>query len=669
MEPNLDQRQTSGDPADLPPPGAAPEQEQSPIQFPAGMTEAWLVGECKRLEEEFKGWFQQYQEKIYENKLLYENKQAAGITSKDGPIIPKTTSIVDTHKARVMLPLFAQEKLFDLLPSGRQALQYQDAGDIAATVEDFLGEAVYDTPEFYQRMDVVALNLFLENCMMAYLTWHSEEEEYLQVSTAGGKTLSDLVATEQKWGKRTKGYPCFEPLTTDEMAFDPRCQFNMRKARWVRRRVNLTFTDLKVLERQKQLAGADELKAAANAAATGSSSTTGAQTAKDPQAQNAQRVEGTNLPKGSFDKDNVFVDVWFATLEWENEGKSEHGEFVFWLGNGEKVLRCKPNGSKRLKRPFLYTSLNQKVGGLMGQGPIDTVKALVKEIANTLAAERRLSWQAANSPIFYEPVTMLDGQRTILEGANLVPVLSSKGINRMDPPVAAIGLLRERLQFLLNQADQATAANEQTQGVQGNKDGTATEAQILAGSASIRIQYISNMVNAAFFAEMGGGYLELYREHGVEGEMAVREGGVDGNPVPITLLMLSQDYIIRPLGSMPEANKMNRFKLLSGALREVASIPPEALTDAQGNMHKVNTYDFLVKDVLPLIGVRGGQRLFTNLGQPAPRPMQGAQQGLQQEAQGMGGEAPAPMDMAGGGQQLGPMAGELGGQPLPQEVV
>jgi hypothetical protein len=306
---------------------------------------------------------------------------------------------------------------------------------------------------------------------------------------------------------------------------------------------------------------------------------------------------------------------------------------------------------------------NQKVDQMLGQGPVDMIKALVKDIANVLMAKRKLIWQTANSPIFYEPISMLDGKRTLLEGMNLVPTLSSKGINRMEPPVQAINILDKHIGMLIQMVREATASNEQMQGIATSGDTTATETRIMAASAGNRMQYGANMFNATFFVQVAEGYIELFRQCGQEGEMVTREAGVDGKPFPITLPMLAMSFKVRPSSALPQANKDRRFQLLNGMLTQFTNIPPQMLINEKGEQMQLNFYDFLVNDVLPLVDVRGAQRLFRKAPPPPMLPMppgapgepppsgQAAPPPPETGATQKGGMAPPPPPQAIGDQQ------------------
>jgi hypothetical protein len=654
----VDVLNTGGTPA----PGSTMEPE-APIQLPDGLTEAMILDQCSRMENEFQQWFKDALDKIEENWRLWENKQAAGIKNPEGPIIPLVFSVCETLKARYMGGMFSQEKLFDLLPDGEEALKPfvcpnptdpmappMTAADVASVMEDFIGESIYDTPDFFQRMDALIGNYLMENVMVARLRWHQYDDPKLQVQQQKDMEGRPTI-TGQGFQKKTKGCPILEPRSVREMAWDPRARFNAQAARWIRLRTMTPPSDLRAMEAQGTIQNAEAVEKLT--AMEGAANASMAEVA-DPQARQHKRVEGGSLPAGNWESKLVELDEFWSEITWKNTaGEWQTGDFNFWLGNRKSLLRFQaiPPDLKRLRRPFAMAVANQKVDQMLGQGPVDMIKALVKDIANVLMAKRKLIWQTANSPIFYEPISMLDGKRTLLEGMNLVPTLSSKGINRMEPPVQAINILDKHLGMLIQMVREATASNEQMQGIAASGDTTATETRIMAASAGNRMQYGANMFNATFFVQVAEGYIELFEQCGQEGEMVTREAGVDGKPFPITLPMLAMRFKVRPSSALPQANKDRRFQLLNGMLTQFTNIPPQMLINEKGEQMQLNFYDFLVNDVLPLVDVRGAQRLFRKAPPPPMLPMP---LGAPGEAPPSGQAAPPPPET--GATQKGGMA-------------
>lgn len=625
---------------------AMPMLPPDPIQLPPDLTETELLAMCERQEKDFTDFFKDTIKDIEDNARLYKGAAAAGVLGS-GPILPLVASIVDTQQARLMGQYFAQEKFFDLLPNGRSALDVPNAGDIASRVEDFLNEQIYDTPDFFQRMDKATRMLLIEDAIIARV--RGEDEDNYKMSVVRQDLNGQPVPTSIDFEEQKKTGPVFDVDSIRSYAWDPRASLNIRKAKWVRHRTNVTSGEIDEWAKTGVI-NVDAAKRAKQLS-QGAQNMSGnmGQDSKDPAGQYAKYVDGKNLPSGAWKDGLITVDEWIGYVCWGKDENVQSAEFVWWLVPDKQVLlKFGANTSKRLKRPFAMAILGQKQEGLLGQGPVDIVKPLIVKISNVMSAINKLMWQAANVPTFYEPSSMLDGRRTLLQDANLVPVMNAKAINRMEPPTTSIRLLQDYLNFLISQAREATASNEQAQGIGGGSD-TATESQILAQSAGMRTQYTINLANAELTCQIAELYLEWFRENGVPGEMVTREAGVDGNPVEITPEDLALDYKVRPLSSVPQSNKLARFKELSAVVEKIAAIPPQMLTDAQGQPMKLNLYEFLSQDMLPLIDVRGGQRLFTRLALPPVNPMLGAGGVMPVEAAGGG----MPNDMPPPNPELG----------------
>lgn len=598
-------------------------QPDSPIQFPPGLTEGKILDQTQRMENEFQLFFKDSLDKIEENWRLWENKQAAGIKNPEGPIIPLVFSTCETLKSRYMASIFAQERLFDLLPDGKESLKPytclnpQDpnappmtSSDVASVIEDFISEAIYDTPDFFQRMDALITNFLLENVMLARIQWGQESLSDMEVTTQSDM-LGKPAITGLEFTKRKRGFPTLRPRSIRNMAWDPRAQFNAQSARWIRDRTMTSPDDLRALEKEGVVVNVDKI--AKNTVAD-TANMAAAPTVGDPQARQHKRVEGGNvLPTGNWENELVQLDEYWSEISWkDDEDQWQFGDFKYWVANNKTIIKFEPIPDEIgcLRRPFAMAVSNQKPENLLGMGPVDIIKALVKDVANVLMAKRKLIWQTANSPIFYEPISMLDGKRTLLEGMNLIPTLSSKGINRMEPPVQAINILDKHLGMLIQMVRESTASNEQMQGIAPSGDTTATESRIMAAASGTRIQYGSNMFNTTFFSQLAEGYIELFRQCGQDKEMVTREAGVDGKAFPVTLDMLKLRFRVRPRTAIPQANKDRRFQLLNGMLTQFTHIPPTMLINEKGEQMQLNFYDFLVNDVLPLVDVRGAQRLF-----------------------------------------------------------
>lgn len=660
----------------------------SPIKLPVWLPEATILSKLEKCETDYAVWNKIELQRIEDKYKMLENKQGAGITTPDGPIIPLFYSTVETIKSTVMAADFSQQKLVDLLPEGQESLKqapmvpnpafmahmqappppvdhneppppgmppipaplpppdpmipdpaFKSAADIASIMEDFLGESVYDTPDYFQKKDNLFQNLLIENMMVSRVKWEEYEDYDLQTQQSPETVMQSPVTVQAGFEKKTKGCPNFVPRSVRGLGFDPRCQYNFRAASWLRDRTMVTKEELLTLQAKGTITNVDKIEMNSQIDNANQSQMTDPN--RDPQARQAKQVEGVNLPVGNTTGQLIQLDEYWAEFSGEGDNATEMVDLKLWIANGKTILMAEPNDPtyKFLKRPFAVGVINQKSGQVSGMGPLDAIMALIRDIANVLSAKKKLIWQAANAITFYEPVSMLDGKRTLLEGHTLVPTLSSKNINRFPPPSEAIAVLDRHLQFLITKVHEATAANDQAQGIGSEGNDTATEAKILAASSGKRLQYLINMVNSTWATQVIEGYLELYRQCGIQGDMVTREAGVDGEPIAITYDMLKMRFKIRPISAAPQSQKIARFNQLQNLLMGLLQLPPGTLTNDQGKPMQVNAYDFMVQDMLPLIDVRGAQRLFRTVDAPMGMPQ------MPQQGQGQHAMAPPPPTM------------------------
>jgi hypothetical protein len=256
----------------------------------------------------------------------------------------------------------------------------------------------------------------------------------------------------------------------------------------------------------------------------------------------------------------------------------------------------------------------------MAQGPVTVIKQMQKDLNSSMANLGQLIKNAAYSPTFYEPVSGLDGRRVSLQSNSLIPVLSVKGIQRFEPDTQAIGLIEKYIEFIINEMRQATAANDQAQGIDGEQGGgTATEAQILAQGSNNRFAYIVEMINSAMFGGLASEYFQLWKQFGEPGKMVVKDGSNDGEGYPVQPEDLQGNYIFRPVPAQSQQAKLQHFNQLKGLVVDLMQLQmkaPQMLTGANGVPKQLDVYDFLVNQMLPLVNVQA-RGLFKD----APPPM------------------------------------------------
>lgn len=615
------------------------------INLPSWLTEAKVLEAVRGFRKEAQDYQQAFYPRIEENWKLYENKPSFGYGDL-AEILPLPASIVDTQQARAMGSMLAQEKFGDAVPINFDNVLAPDANNKTSLVEDLINEKVRATDDFEDKMDEATKNLFVETLMIAEVKWNVKTEQILQATSQ----IDPITGMETVGQAEMVDYECqapdFEPVSLRYLMWEPRCKTKLSRAAWVGRKQKVTADELRADESAGVIQNAERAITTQGQGGEGP----GKDDRSDPQAKQIKNVEGKQLPSGG--KEGLLdLEVWYATMSGsEGEGEEkvyQRGEFRFWMV-GDVMVKFDPNPYGALK-PFVMARMSRKPDQLLAQGPIDLIKGMMRNLAMNMSSLNNLVKQAACNPIFYEPTTMLDGRRTILQENDLIAVLSVDGIKRMEPPVQAIALLREQISFMIVQIREATASNEQAQGIQAEGDTTATEAQIMANSANLRTQYTANMVMATFFAELMWFYFKMFQKFGTEQNMVIHEAGVDGKPISLTIDDLVGDYTFKPILAMSQSSKNQRFQMLKGLVTELATASaqnPMLLVNEQGQPMEVDMYGFLTQQMFPLIDIFGTSKLFKPKVMPQMMPgMPGAEvQGMPPQ---MPAEEPMPVDIQG----------------------
>lgn len=630
-----------------------PEQSEpkfAAIQFPPWFNEAKLVENVRDWRKQDYDAKREILQNIEENWKIVENKPVFGL-GMNAEIIPKGSSIKDTYKAKLSGAIIGQEKLVDAVPKDAQNVLAPDANDRTSKVEDLINEKIRFVDEYEDKLDELLDNLLVETLMIAEVQWSVKTEKILQV---GEPQIDPLTGAETVGQADMVDYECsgpdFEPVSLRYMMWEPREKNRLSRAAWVGRKRKVSADDLRQDE-QNGIAGNVEV-AIRQGGQTNTSDSPSRGDSSDPQAKQIKNVEGRQLPTS---KDAALdLEVWHAKICGEStdpmtgEKKYEQGEFRFWMV-GDTCVKFDKNPFGNFK-PYVMSRMSRKPDQLTGMGPIDLIKGLMRRLANDIQALNELTKQASDNPTFFEPTTMLDSRRTILQQGSLIAVLSVDGIKRMEPPVEAIRILRENIAFWIDQINDATASNEQAQGIESQGDVTATEATITANSSNLRTQYTSNQVVSSLFAEMAWFFFKMFQQFGTPENMIIHEAGTDGTPSSLQLTDLAGDYIFKPVLAMSQQSRNQRFNLLKGLVTDLnmaSKQDPNFLINGAGVRMKVNNYEFLTQKMLPLVDVYGAQKLFVPMtpmdmsmsmpGQPGmppmpgEMPMEGAPEGLPPE--------------------------------------
>ena len=631
LEPIVKPEQEEADQSDTP-------EEIGIISFPDGTDASWWVKKTQHLNDGFQKWFEKDLLNIQDNYKIYELKQVAG-TLPNGTTIPGTTAIVDTMTSKTVSSLVPREQFVSAVNLDPDAVL---AGDVnkQELVTDFINESISTIPDFADKFDEAIKTLFLENVVFFETKWTIQKKVKQNIQRAMDP-LADPSQPQPIIGMTDEEYVCGRPdavpLSMRMCAWDPRVKNRVSESPWFRKREMVSINGLFALQRDGVIENVDEIVRKSNKAMTPENPT-------DPDARQSQAVDGKQLPAVGWDDGVWELDTWWVDAAWkDSQGQDQTGKFELWVVGGDTVVKFRPNILVPQRVPIVTVKSSRKPGQLLAQGPIDVVKQMQKAVNNDRAQAEQLIKNAAYSPTFYTPSSGIDGRRVSLQSNSMIPVLDVNGIKRFEPAVEAIGIIMKDIEFLLGQMREATAANDQAQGIQQQGVDTATEAQILQQGSQSRFSYIIETINAASFANgIAPEFLMLWKQFGEPGKMVVKDGSNDGKGYAIQPEDLQGDYIFKPVIAQTAQAKQQKFGQLSAIAEKIGAIPPGMLVDNAGKVKTLDLYGFLTSTLLPLVDVQP-RGLFKDAPPPPVLPTEAgmAPQGLPAGAAPPMG-APAP---------------------------
>lgn len=614
--------------------------EVGAIVYPEGLSAEWLVRKTKHIKDEFDKWFGKELSNIQEKYKMYEVKDVNGVLP-GGTSIPIVTSVVDTANARLVSSLVPREKFVDAVAKDPDTMQMQGIQEKREKVEHYVNETIKTTPYFEDKVDELLKTLLIEDVVPAQVYWSEEEYSDIQPQRDIDPMTGQPVIVGQNITSTKFGRPDILPLSIRNLVWDPRCKTRFADSAYVGKVTMVSTNELLRMEQDGIIQDVQKILDRAPKQVTQDNR-------NDPDAQQSSAVEGQNLPSVGWDDGVYQLIEWWATIAWKTpDGEYHTGDYELWIVGGDVVVKFRENGLVPKRKPFITVKMSKKPGMILAQGPVDSIKGLYKDIITNMARKNSLIANAANSPTFYEPSSGLDGRRVSLQTNSMIPVLNVNGIKRVEPPVNAIHLIDQTINFLISQSREATASNEQAQGIGGDAD-TATESQILAQGANSRFQYMADMIAASLFGDYAQEIFYLSKQFGVPGQMVVRQGGVDGHVQEVLPEDLAGNYCFKAVPAQTQAGKERRFMMLKGMLTEIAQAPPGYFKDSNGQVMEPQSYEFLTKTMLPLVDV-SPTGLFKPMQQMPMAPQMGAPM-----AAGMAPPPGAVADVAAPSNGMGP---------------
>lgn len=555
--------------------------EDSPVAFPAGLTESALNTLCTNRMNDFEQYIRPFIGKAEDSWKLVECKDVEG-QIPNAPVVPTAHSQFETTKANLMRAIMGKPKVVEAKPKF-----YTPNNEKTQTVEDYLNQELLFNKNSRPTVSSVIGNSLAEAIGIVKAVWDKREviEFRDTVSPIPDETGNYPVIGEEVVSV-TRGSFGFEEKDLELCGWEPKSS-DIRKSPWFYEIHYYSASELKRMEQDGKITGIQAIL------------------------EMPQEKEKGDTTSGKTWK----VIEWWGECDWENDGKQECGNYR-WLMVKDKCIAFAPNPLSPQRIPYIGVPYQLNGKGAIGNSVFTPIRALSVHTTNQMAKKRSVIDVIVSQPTFYEPQSGLDIDRLKGNIGGYFPVKDSSKINKPVADSAPIAALREDIAANISLMNAATPANEQFQGV-GGDEGTATEANINYQSGGVRFGEIVETMTSYLMAGLGEECLLMSRQFAEPGDLWVSESSINGETRMLTKDDLNGDYEIIAVGATSEANRRadikGKLELMNG-IAEYQMKNPNAFVNEKGEPLVFNMAAFLTKEAMPAAGIKNGQAYLS------PRP-------------------------------------------------
>ena len=190
--------------------------------------------------------------------------------------------------------------------------------------------------------------------------------------------------------------------------------------------------------------------------------------------------------------------------------------------------------------PYISAQAIQEVDSVMGLPLLEAIKPLLDTINNMAGKQQAIVEWCSNPTIFYGNKSGLAGRTTFNRPMGMQPVTDATDIKEFLGNPESVKVVQDYIDFLIEQAREASGANEQFQGIDGSN--TATEFQGLQAAAGSRFADIAENLNQGLIEPLAQECYWMYRQFGVDGQMVVHPQTEEAVAVPLGKKDLQGEY-------------------------------------------------------------------------------------------------------------------------------
>jgi hypothetical protein len=665
---------SSSDPPDPDPSGfdndpQAPHDEKRPmgdkpfpVMLPEGLTKDALMEWAFKKKKRHQRWFGDSNgqaEKVMNAWKAYTGKMMAGQASPSH--IPLSNSIIETDTAKSYQAAFSRAKVVDAQPRSQQF-----DNENKTTIEDLMNqELLFSQARTGEKAFDFMKGLKIEGTAFGRVSWEERELETIpppvMLKDPIGGDVPGAVIGEVRMIKKVHG-PTWEGVPMQNLIWDDRESFRIQNSEFVAHRQFPTTTDLLLMEEKGDIQDVNEIEKIAE-------STKLEQQNPDLKRKQLLGPGSVGPSEGTQDESVRLLDEWFGWIPYHapqanGTKKWEKVSLHFMIVNDKTLVKCEPNpwtdeSGGGPHHPFFSCRQSLMPRELLGNSVLFPIMGLQVDANNLHESVGKLIKKVARNPTFVSRAAGLDTLRLFQDELSIIAVTDPEKVKSNPIDGNQIKAVSAERQWVIQQAQETVAANEQAQGVPDAElaNATATAAAITNANNGTRFQLFVDMFSYEFFAGMANLFWWSIRKWAKDGDLVVRESTLDGAPREITREDLVNDYFFVPVTSAALNDSRAQLQSqmqIAQQLGQLQVTNPQAMIDGKGNMWHFDVMDFILKEILPKAGVRNGRSYFSM--HPVAQPGTGA--GLPPGAPGAPAGAPAPA-----GPPIAPQPGFVPGTP------
>ncbi len=506
------------------------------VNLPNGLSEEAIKKYAKTRNQTWDKWFTTQFKRIEANRKLWRNMQQGAIRSIGNAPIPLAIgyAIVESVAARLDTTLLQRPKFGEAVSD-----TVQPDNEAQSTVEDFVNQCVIAEARQPEKGKTCIKGTLLDGYVIARSLWdrkpiETEDAQYQADPINGQQVYTGSAPTTQFKEKWT-----FRKCNPANMAWDIHTTTKIQDSPWTRERDYKSFNELSEMQAAGEIQGIEALKNIVPSRLEGG--------AKEDFESKLKKAEGDPNWRLAYSDEKIYqIDEFFAYITYTQAADTETEEQTktikahFFIVENDHVLMFEQNVFRPCRHPYVSAQAILDVDSVIGLAILEAIRPILDSINNYAGKQQALVEWCSNPIIFYGNKSGLAGRTTFTRPMGMQPVNDASDIKEFLANPDSVKVVLEYVQFLIDQARQASGANEQFQGTEGAD--TATEFQGLTAAAGSRFADISENLNQGLFECLMQECYWMYRQFGVDGQMVVHPQTEESAAVAINKQQLQGEY-------------------------------------------------------------------------------------------------------------------------------